>query len=348
MKCQDPGNHKHYPCPNRYGHSVTAEIDPGDAGPSLDCAIREAEVALDPERPTYCPVCDVCSGCGYTMQPPKDSRADPDIAEAARRGTMRRGRAMLPTQLQALAGDVAEWSNKTFGNEEARGPIGPLKHLVKEVIYELLGLDGEDVVDIMGRIELGIHRARQAHSMKLGARDEWADLLILVLDGHRRAMRPAPEHEGQAYRLADLLLDDAFEKMGRNRARVYPKPEAGSDEVSEHERPIRHRCLCGTEVNLTDGRPFRGGYVGLIPVHGQAGRRACRMSDLTVETDYAPGCGPTGTERYHRVVTLAATGTNETYTCQCGDGIVRFTRTTDADWADIKAAYFAQHGGPRN
>lgn len=62
--------------------------------------------------------------------------------------------------ITGLDDDLRIWSEETFGTE--RGPIGPLKHLVKEVETEIL-------VD-------GLHDIR-----------EYADVCLLYLDAVRRA-----------------------------------------------------------------------------------------------------------------------------------------------------------------
>jgi hypothetical protein len=91
----------------------------------------------------------------------------------------------------------AAWSVATFGTSEERGPIGPLKHLAKEV---------------------------QECIAKPTDLEEYADLLFLAFDATRRA--------GFTY---DDLRDAAFRKLAKNKARVWPKPTAG-DQPIEHDR----------------------------------------------------------------------------------------------------------------
>ncbi len=100
----------------------------------------------------------------------------------------------LGFDLANLSFDIAEWSQKTFGSDKERGPVGSLKHLAKEV-QECLA----DPTDLM----------------------EWADILILFLDGSRRAGFTPMQ-----------VIEAAHEKMRTNRARVWPKPS--SDEPVEH------------------------------------------------------------------------------------------------------------------
>lgn len=92
----------------------------------------------------------------------------------------------------------AEWSESTFGTSAERGPIGALKHLVKE--------------------------ATEAQE-KPTDREEYADCLFLTLDAARRA--------GMTL---DDLLDEAFKKLAKNKLRIWSKPQG--DEPIEHIRGI--------------------------------------------------------------------------------------------------------------
>jgi hypothetical protein len=93
-----------------------------------------------------------------------------------------------------LASDISSWSQATFGTDQERGPIGPLRHLEKE--------------------------AKEAQQNP-GDITEYADCLILILDAARRAgFKPLP------------LLRAAMQKMEVNKARKWPKPT--SDEPVEH------------------------------------------------------------------------------------------------------------------
>jgi Protein of unknown function (DUF550) len=104
--------------------------------------------------------------------------------------------AELGIHLEDLSDNLSHWSQKTFGTDAERGPIGPLKHLEKEAREALA--TPEDV-------------------------KEYADCLILVLDAARRAgfgtMR---------------LLVAAEAKLKENMKREWPKPT--SDEPVEHVR----------------------------------------------------------------------------------------------------------------
>lgn len=100
------------------------------------------------------------------------------------------------TRFEEFADAQADWSRATFGSDDVRGPVGPLKHLAKEV--------GECLSDPTDRME-------------------YADLLFLVLDASRRAKIPANE-----------LLDLCFEKLAINKARTWSKPT--NDDPVEHVR----------------------------------------------------------------------------------------------------------------
>jgi hypothetical protein len=93
--------------------------------------------------------------------------------------------------------EQSEWSQRTFGTDHERGPVGPLKHLAKEV-QEVLS----DTSDRM----------------------EYADLQFLVFDAARRAGLTCQE-----------LLALCFEKLDINKKRQWQKPTS-SDEAVEHVR----------------------------------------------------------------------------------------------------------------
>ena len=91
---------------------------------------------------------------------------------------------------------LSEWSQATFGTDAERGPVGPLKHLAKEV-QECLA-DPSDL-------------------------EEYADCLFLVFDATRRA--------GFTF---DQLVEAVFAKLAKNKRREWPRPT--SDEPVEHVR----------------------------------------------------------------------------------------------------------------
>lgn len=80
-----------------------------------------------------------------------------------------------------LASRVAVWSNRTFGDRKARGPEGPLKHMLKELLVEFFGMPKARFDEILKEIEANESR----HS--LYDVNEYADLQILVADALFRA-----------------------------------------------------------------------------------------------------------------------------------------------------------------
>lgn len=98
----------------------------------------------------------------------------------------------------------AEWSRATFGSDEDRGPIGPLRHLEKE--------------------------AREAYEEESGSikqHEEIVDCLFLVIDAARRS--------GMTLQ---TLLDGAAVKLAINKARKWQKP--ADDMPIEHVRGEPH------------------------------------------------------------------------------------------------------------
>lgn len=92
-----------------------------------------------------------------------------------------------------------KWSQATFGTSAERGPVGPLKHLAKEVQEMLAETDRNK------RLE------------------EYADGIFLIFD--------AADRDG--YRLENIMA--ALEqKLEKNRSRQWQKPT--SDEPVEHVR----------------------------------------------------------------------------------------------------------------
>ena len=92
--------------------------------------------------------------------------------------------------------DHRAWSDKNFGNRRERGPVGPLKHLAKEVQEAIA-----DPHDIM----------------------EFADMTFLLLDSlHRAGFSPHDLNEAMK------------EKMEILKTRNYPR--GLPDEPAEHVR----------------------------------------------------------------------------------------------------------------
>lgn len=110
---------------------------------------------------------------------------------------------------------LCEWSLGTFGSHDVRGPVGPLKHLVKEAGEAVEAAKTHSLVAIL---------AKKPDGFDEGAlREEIADCLFLVFDAAQRA--------GMTF--ADLTAE-CWKKLEKNRARTWPKPS--SDEPVEHVR----------------------------------------------------------------------------------------------------------------
>ena len=83
----------------------------------------------------------------------------------------------------------AEWSDKTFGCPDKIGPIGPLKHLSKEVMEA-----AENPGDL----------------------SEWADMWFLLWDAQRRSGITD-----------DQIIGAMVEKLKVNKERSWPEPKDG-------------------------------------------------------------------------------------------------------------------------
>ena len=106
-----------------------------------------------------------------------------------------------------LVVDHGEWSQATFGLDDERGPLGPLKHLEKEA------KEAQEAYMGIGEFSGAFVKFRT----------ELADCLLLILDASRRAkIKPMQ------------LVEAAIEKMQINRARKWPSP--ARDEPVEHVR----------------------------------------------------------------------------------------------------------------
>lgn len=109
----------------------------------------------------------------------------------------------LGQALDDLAKDQAEWSQKTFGNDEDRGPVGALRHLEKEAV---------EAVEVCS-----------SNSPHEEVEEELADCLLLLLDAARRAgVGPM------------ALIKAGQRKMKVNKCRTWPTPQ--DDTPVEHVR----------------------------------------------------------------------------------------------------------------
>lgn len=101
-----------------------------------------------------------------------------------------------PCSLHEFWNALSEWSQVTFGSDAVRGPIGPLKHLIKEANEAI-----DNPTDIV----------------------EYADCVFLIFDAARRA--------GFTF---EQLRKAINEKLEVNRQRTWPKEI--TDAPMEHKR----------------------------------------------------------------------------------------------------------------
>lgn len=119
----------------------------------------------------------------------------------------------LGIRLLGLSVEHAIWSQKTFGSDSDRGPLGPLRHLEREAVEAQ-----QNPVDIL----------------------EFADCLLLLLDASRRA----------GFSLFDLI-EGARRKLAINKEREWSTPSSG-DEPVEHVRRIPELGVSGGSRSLGD------------------------------------------------------------------------------------------------
>jgi len=111
--------------------------------------------------------------------------------------------------------EQAEWSQATFGLDTERGPRGPLMHLAREVLTEMLHIPREAVDEIFKLIP--------ADCGDFSDVMEWADMQFLIFDACRRAK----------FTYHDLLTA-CFSKLEINKQRKWG-PKTGDAPV-EHIR----------------------------------------------------------------------------------------------------------------
>lgn len=126
----------------------------------------------------------------------------------------------MTSDIQRFQFEHGRWSDETFGAQ--RGPEGKLAHLLKEV-KELIDAPLD--------------------------RSEYADCLTLLLDAGRKA----------GY-MADDIVDEAWDKLQKNRHRNWGAPNA--DGSVEHVRK-EESCLCISSGMARQGKahidcPFHG------------------------------------------------------------------------------------------
>ena len=156
----------------------------------------------------------LCQVCGKRPAT-RGTRCDPCATHSL--GYMMRKKKCVPT-LKTFWRAQGEWSQATFGPDTLRGPTGPLKHLVREVLTELLGVDRRHVDAIL---------PYASHTTAPDADpEEYADLLFLVVDAARR--------RGITY---EQFMRVVWTKLEKNVRREWPPfdPNNTTDAV-EHVR----------------------------------------------------------------------------------------------------------------
>lgn len=116
----------------------------------------------------------------------------------------------LGSKLADLVREHAEWSQKTFGSDEVRGPIGPLKHLTKEVCEAAFAWREVGEVPVW-------KESTEFDKFK----EELADCFLLLLDASRRGGVKIMQ-----------LIEAAQTKLEINKQRQWPK--ADPNEAVEH------------------------------------------------------------------------------------------------------------------
>lgn len=112
-------------------------------------------------------------------------------------------------------GELSVWSQATFGADSVRGPEGPTKHLAKEVLVELLGMEKWKAENVLSGLP--------TQGACLDDVEEYADCIFLVFDACRRA----------GFTCEDLRVA-VNRKLKVNKARKWGPPSA--TEPTEHVR----------------------------------------------------------------------------------------------------------------
>jgi hypothetical protein len=120
-------------------------------------------------------------------------------------------------ELLALVHDHADWSQRTFGSDADRGPLGALRHLEKE---------SREAQEAATRVDDAVEPGA-ARGASLDLYEELGDCLILLLDAARRGgLNPHG------------LIIAARDKMVINKGRTWPAPVDGVP--CEHVRDADH------------------------------------------------------------------------------------------------------------
>jgi hypothetical protein len=150
-------------------------------------------------------------------------------------------------KLEEFWDQLSNWSQQTFGSDSERGPLGPLKHLAKEIVeVQQKPDDLEEYADLVFLIFDAARRAGCTYEMVIGPVDPIGRLSATVDLAIRDSGRVSPgsyrDMVATAMRAAFLngfsykqLLGAVEAKLVKNRARRWPKPSA-NDEPIEHVR----------------------------------------------------------------------------------------------------------------
>jgi NTP pyrophosphatase (non-canonical NTP hydrolase) len=115
--------------------------------------------------------------------------------------------------VQQFWNEQAEWSQATFGTDTERGPLGPAKHLRKEI---------DEVLEHLQAInDYGTDNSDDERLL-----EEYADCLFLLFDSARRAR----------FTLTQLIAK-AFWKLAKNKTRIWVR-NPNPDEPTEHTRGV--------------------------------------------------------------------------------------------------------------
>lgn len=138
--------------------------------------------------------------------------------------------------LREFWNEQSKWSQEVFGPDNVRGPLGPTKHLAREVLTEILGILRTDVDYILDK--------NGAVCYDLG---EFVDCMFLVVDACRRAGFTCEQ-----------FTKGLFEKLAENKAREWPKFNPNNvNEAVEHIRTAEQvgRRVAETVERVTLGTP---------------------------------------------------------------------------------------------
>lgn len=112
--------------------------------------------------------------------------------------------------------DSGDWANKTFGGPEVRGPLGPLKHIVKEC---------KEIQSLVERIEQPLLGENNNAPTIDEIAEELFDLQHLIFDTARRLNMTF-----------SAFVTGLNEKLEINKQREWPRNPLDTNEPIEHKR----------------------------------------------------------------------------------------------------------------